>query len=740
MRGWKPKWKHRVCLDSGQLRTLSAVDWSRQAVARPPESRRLLRTCEASATIPERSAGGGVLEVAEGGDEAKASGGSPPVFVSYASQDAAVANSIVDSLERNDLRCWIAPRDVTPGSHYADHIISAISKARVLVLVLSDSALASKHVGKEVERASSKGRPIIALRTDAAPLTPAFEYFLSESQWIDVGAGGVAAVAAKLVDAVRSHADSAVSTGPVASPVAAGHSEGAPAPVLGRAVQTSTGAANLASIAVLPFASLSNDPEKDFFGDGIADELIHLLARVPGLKVPARTSSFAYKGRNSDIRKIAKDLGVATVLEGSVRSAGERIRVTAQLINAQSGFHIWSHSYDRRYDDIFKLQDELAAANLQALQVNLGGHSPVTALPEPPTPNVDAYRLYLQGRALALRGGPDSTHAGIRLLEKAIAIDPNFGRAYADLAGAQYYVVTVDAAATDLLSEVERNSRSALELDPAIQDAYTMLSGVSVCRARWLEAEQYFLKVLSLNPADPRAYNFYASVLLPATGRLRAALCASLDAYRLAPAVPLVAMTVAVASTFLGRHSDATAYVQLAVDLGMPRRTPPLPFLDAAVAMNAGRYAEAAEHMNSVLAPLVLEAGGAAVVRLVYAAAAGAGDKRTAIDALQALRAGTAREAMTRPMMVMLSTVWFTQLGALDLAYELAHAVLDEFEASGVLPGAINVATCWLPEMRLFRQDPRFQDYVTRLGLMEYWKQYGPPDDCALQDGNLICH
>jgi hypothetical protein len=120
---------------------------------------------------------------------------------------SAVANAIVEILEGNDMRCWIAPRDVTPGSHYADGIMSAISGAKALVLVLSGSALTSKHVGKEVERASSKGRPIIEIHTDAAPLTRAFEYFLSgESQWIGFGAGGLAAVAAKLVEAVRSQA------------------------------------------------------------------------------------------------------------------------------------------------------------------------------------------------------------------------------------------------------------------------------------------------------------------------------------------------------------------------------------------------------------------------------------------------------------------------------------------------------------------------------------------------------
>jgi TolB-like protein/Tfp pilus assembly protein PilF len=501
----------------------------------------------------------------------------------------------------------------------------------------------------------------------------------------------------------------------------------------------STTAHSPPSIAVLPFANLTGDAGKEYFGDGMAEELIHMLTRVPGLKVPSRTSSFAYKGKNIDIRRIAKDLGVETVLEGSVRSAGERIRVTAQLVNAQTGFHHWSESYDRRDADIFRLQDELAAAILRALEVNLGGKPPAAVLPEPPTPNIEAYQLYLRGRALVQRGGLDNTRAGVRLFEQAIAVDPNFARAYAGVAAALVYLVYNGVVTPELLSDIEQNAQRALALDAELSEAYASLSGLSVTRARWVDAEQHYRKALSLNPADPLVHIYYGSLLLPATGRLRVALSAAQEAYRLAPAIPLAAMCVAVANNFLGQYADALAYGQLAVDLGMPRSTPPLPFVDASVAMNAGRHAEAAEYMNSVLAPSVLEAGGAAVVRLVYAAVAGAAEKRAAIEALQTLRTGAARNEMVHPIMVMLSTTWFTRLGAIDLAYELAQAVPHELETTGVL-STIHVATCWLPEMRPFRQDPRFQTYVTRLGLLEYWKQYGPPDDCDFRDRKLICH
>jgi TolB-like protein len=494
------------------------------------------------------------------------------------------------------------------------------------------------------------------------------------------------------------------------------------------------------SVAVMPFACFTGDPEKEYFGDGVAEELIHLLARIPGLKVPARTSSFAYKGRHTDVRQVARDLGVATVLEGSVRSAGDRIRVTAQLIDGRSGYHLWSRSFDRKFDDIFKLQDELAGAILQTLEVNISGRMPATVLPEPPTPSVAAYQLYLQGRGMIVRGDPVSLHAALRCFEMAISVDPKFARAYAGFSIAQTSLVSMGAATESLLSDAERNAQCALALNPELSDVYASLSLVSAYRGRWIDCEKYCRKALALNPLDPIPYNIEAQVLLSATGRLRASLLRSQESRRLGPGDSISALGVAIAQTFLCQDSDALGSVQLAVDLGMPRSTPPLPFIETAIAMNAGRHTEAAEHVITVLPPEIRAAGGEAVVRLVYAAAAGAAERRSAIEALRALRAGAARVAMTRPVMMMLSINWFTRLGALDLAYDLALTTLDDFDSTGVLSGTIHVATYWLPEMRPFRQDARFHGVVERLGLMEYWQQNGPPDECDLQDGTLICH
>jgi TolB-like protein len=182
-------------------------------------------------------------------------------------------------------------------------------------------------------------------------------------------------------------ADVRTITVPASAQRAAAQVEAAPTAT---AVTPSVTSAARSSIAVLPFANLTGDPAKEYFSDGMAEELIHTLARLPGLRVPARTSSFAYKGRNIDVRQIARDLQVAAVLEGSVRSAGERIRVTAQLIDAESGYHLWSQNYDRKFDDLFALQDALATEIVRTLRSSLRGDLSGALPHAPPTHDIEA--------------------------------------------------------------------------------------------------------------------------------------------------------------------------------------------------------------------------------------------------------------------------------------------------------------------------------------------------------------
>jgi TolB-like protein/tRNA A-37 threonylcarbamoyl transferase component Bud32/Tfp pilus assembly protein PilF len=204
------------------------------------------------------------------------------------------------------------------------------------------------------------------------------------------------------------------------------------------------------SIAVLPFTNMSADPDNEFFSDGITEDLIGALTRVPGLKVAARASSFAFKRRDEELRVIGERLGVRTVLQGSVRRAGNRIRVTAQLMNAHDGFQLWSDHFDRDLDDIFALQDELARAIVERLELTLGLRA-AEPLVTPPTDNFEAYQLYLRGREAVQQRSAASMRRGVEFFRQALARDPDYARAYVGLAeaynglGIYQYMPTIQA-------------------------------------------------------------------------------------------------------------------------------------------------------------------------------------------------------------------------------------------------------------------------------------------------------
>ena len=188
------------------------------------------------------------------------------------------------------------------------------------------------------------------------------------------------------------------------------------------------------SIAVLAFANMSDDPETEYFSDGMSEEIINVLVQIPDLRVAARTSAFSFKGKNVDLRSIGDQLSVATVLEGSVRRAGNRLRITAQLINVSDGYHLWSERYDREMTDVFAIQDEIAHAIADKLTVTLGAGKSKTA-PARPTDNIEAYELYLKGKAIEHRRGP-GLRTAVELYEQAVALDPDFGAAHGALAHA----------------------------------------------------------------------------------------------------------------------------------------------------------------------------------------------------------------------------------------------------------------------------------------------------------------
>jgi TolB-like protein len=439
----------------------------------------------------------------------------PTAFVSYASADRATADALTAYLEQRGIRCWIAPRDVPPGALYADCIVRAINEAHALLLILSHNSIASSHVGKELERASSKKKQIIAVRLDAAPLTPGFEYFLSESQWVDIPADGREAAFARVAGAVTHSATLSVGPPPAVGGrprpwgLAAGVVTLAAVLALGvgyflRSGRPATPAPSDKSIAVLPFTDMSEAHDQEYFADGMSEQILDLLAKIPALKVIARTSSFQFKGKPEDVRVVGEKLGVATVLEGSVRKAGDRLRITAQLIRAADGTHLWSDSYDRQVRDVFRTQDEIADAVVTALKVSLLG---APGSRPPPTLNTDAYAQYLQGLSYFQRYSLADTTRAQELFQHAVALDPNFALAWAALAdsiGAELVFGTHESF-DSLRGRIATAASRALAIDPKLADAHVALSNIGFLSFDFTESEREMRTALELEPDNPSA-------------------------------------------------------------------------------------------------------------------------------------------------------------------------------------------------------------------------------------------
>jgi len=252
------------------------------------------------------------------------------------------------------------------------------------------------------------------------------------------------------------------------------------------------------SIAVLPFADMSPDKDQEYFSDGLSEELLNLLARVPELSVAARTSSFSFKGQNLEIPEIARRLKVAHVLEGSVRKAGNQLRITAQLIKADDGYHLWSETWDRTMDNVFTIQDEIARAVVDELKVTLLGEAPTARQTDP-----EAFALMLQGRHHTNMGSPDNLRHAEALLKQALEIDPGFAEAWADL-GRVFSNMGFGGLITgeDRFGPAREALNRAIELDPENASAYSRLGWVSVANFDLRDAARLHQRALELEPGS----------------------------------------------------------------------------------------------------------------------------------------------------------------------------------------------------------------------------------------------
>jgi adenylate cyclase len=424
------------------------------------------------------------------------------IFISYARFDKARVSPIVAALEAQGWSVWWDPA-IAPGEEFDRLIARELQRARAVVVVWTPVSVESRWVRGEARDGAERGI-LVPLRFEQAtlPIDTRALHTIDLDAW-DGTPGSpllqpvLRAIGSRLGTTTGAPQSPAVAAGPTA---------------------THAGA----SICVLPFANMSGDPEQEYFSDGICEDVITDLSKVSSLFVVARNTSFTYKGRHVDVPQLAQRLNVSHVLEGSVRKAGGRVRINAQLIDGRTGGHAWAERYDRDLSDIFALQDEISEAIVRALKLKLLP-AEKQAIENRGTADVAAYDIYLRGRQLIRREKETESRAAAELFRQATRLDPTFAAAYAGLA--QILALMIfrrQELSGSMLAEATQASERALDLAPALAEAWVSRAIVHMVARENDAAARAYERAIAIDPRSFDAHYFYARFHVTQGGHARA--------------------------------------------------------------------------------------------------------------------------------------------------------------------------------------------------------------------------
>jgi TolB-like protein/Flp pilus assembly protein TadD len=448
------------------------------------------------------------------------------------------------------------------------------------------------------------------------------------------------------------------------------------------------------SVAVLAFANLSDDKSNEYFSDGISDELLNVLSKVPGLKVSARTSAFYFKGKQVPLAEIARQLGVAYVVEGSVRKSGDRLRITAQLVNAADGFHVWSDNFDRDLKDVFAVQDEIAGLIAKNLQIKIEAGNALTRVVNP-----QALELYLHGRQLWNLRTTEALARAEDLFRRALAIDPDFARAYTGLADVWIIRESTNGDLglfgmrnSPLLGEIIAQIDRAISLDPDSAEAYTSLGSARWNGWKFAEAESALRRAITLNPNYATAHHWLGRMLM-SDGRVDESIRELARAAELDPLSPRILDNYALALQVQGNLNEALAVTERA--LALQPDSSQAAVWRAVVLSELGRNREALDQIRQIPSDLSFYAPWIIKVQVA------AGDRSAAEQTLRLLP----------PQFALLK---YAALAALGRPEE-ALASLSPNYISVVLVSDLYVN----PDLDPIRSNPRFVQLLATLGRTE---------------------
>ncbi|MBK5291248.1 MAG: protein kinase [Acidobacteriia bacterium] len=455
------------------------------------------------------------------------------------------------------------------------------------------------------------------------------------------------------------------------------------------------------SIAILPFANLSADRDNEYFSDGLAEEIINALSQIPGLHVAARTSAFALRGKDLSIRRIGEELNVATVLEGSLRRAGNRMRLTVQLVNVADGFHLWSERYDREMTDVFAIQDEISQAIVDKLKVQLG-RSGAPPVGKRHTDNLEAYHCYLQGRYHLHRYSPENLPKALDRFRRALELDPDYALAYAGIAD-YYYISTLVAGASPVesLPAARLAAKKAVELDDSLPDAHGILSAIEAMHYNWPEATASSRRALELDPANVMARYYYAAWLLRPQGRFEEA---AIEMERLVeqdPLSPRFGFVLALTLYNLRRYDEAIRQARRVIDFDQSNMIAHWVLACSLLAMDRLEEALAAAESAVVYGPKASMAHGA-----LACVQARMGRRDEAIAIMDRMRQSTDRTYWGHTMLACI----YNLLGEPDEAIVEYMAAIEIRESN-------TIQLIWDPLLYPLRQHPRFPELLAAMNL-----------------------
>ena len=476
------------------------------------------------------------------------------------------------------------------------------------------------------------------------------------------------------------------------------------------------------SIAVLAFTDLSPKHDQEYFSDGIAEEILNALAQVEDLKVAGRSSSFHYKGRNEDLRAIGKALGVAHVLEGSVRSQDNRVRITAQLIRTDDNFHVWSKTYDGELTDVFELQERIARAITDELQVALQGKQK-TRLVEAATSSPEAYALYLQATDIFNRRDGARMPEAIAKLEQAVKLDPAFARAYSRLSVVLAIATIYQPTGIDRLHEAARRAaQRAIELDPTLAEPHAALGRILGAQRNFIEERKETTQALALDPNDANAAFWHATSLIE-VGYTREGTAMLDRVLEIDPLLPNALGWRGLAHIGAGDFAQAERRLHLARDVGLAHVGLNL----SVIAARKGDNAEAARLLATgfrVLDTGMPPGSPDVLAQGVYGDAAARARALAWIDDYLATKPAAVAGAVPHALI---------KLGRPELALRVAQ---DRPTAND----AMFLPLLWLPIGREARRLPEFAGFARKTGLARLWDAHGPPDLCRrVKPGEYAC-